>query len=122
MKKLVFGILVSLSCIGVAYGDGGGSSVGGGICQHAEAICSSPNEETAVCVFDQFAIVDTGGHARYFRNIRLQPVPPHTLGAPEIFTGSDFKLTVIVDAAERPGYLTIPSLGLENYPLSCKEN
>ena len=56
----------------------------------------------------------------HFRKVTQMPNPSHILGAPIKYEGEGFELTVQVDAADRPGHATVPSLGINNEELSCK--
>ncbi len=92
-------------------------------CAGANWTCSSAR--TLVCVFDRDdsarVIELSSGEVHQFEGVRHQPIPPGIVGAPQVYLGEGFDLHVISDALEQPGYLTVPSLGLDNETLRCRD-
>jgi hypothetical protein len=126
-KKLLTALLVFSSLPAFA---GGGSSIGDSLCSFAAVSChtneASPLEQTWVCVFEngglkERALVTTPSHLDgvWFEGVQLQPIEPGKLGAPQIYSSSGLDLEYVSDAAERPGYLTVPSLDLRDLQMSC---
>lgn len=117
---------LSLLFIGSYAFAGGGSSIGRDLCDGASATCRTSDDQTVVCVIEQTSTAyvvtpdNQGGSVlNSFKGITLQPTAPGIMGAPQIFSGDGFDLSVIVDASERPGYLSVPSLSLNNLQMSC---
>ena len=56
----------------------------------------------------------------HFKNLELVPQPAHDMGAPTVYRGKGFELSIQKDALNVPGTLDVPSIGVNNERLSCK--